>query len=391
MILRHTALALALLASVAVAPSLTAQTKQPTPQADADSRIDSERGHDAAKATPQGQPEARALPVTTIKATTESLHDSIEVLGEIKSSAVVSLKSKVTGYLDTRHVQDGQSVKKGDVLFTIDERDFVLALDRARAQEQISQAAVNQARIEFNRIKSLNERKAISQQELDVAHAALTMREGELKGAKASVAQQQRQLDEARIVAPFDGIVGIAAVNEGDLIQAQMTELVTVTSMNPLWVEVGVSESQYTRLFDTPDAQVTLAVDLMGEHYTMPVIMQTPQFNPLLGTVTLRAELTDPEGRIKPGMFTRVTAANAVARDRVVVPQMAVLQGQDGPYVLLARNGIAEQALIKTGSWQDGNWIVEQGLAPGDQVITSGHIKLRPGAPVINTSQTTEG
>lgn len=323
-----------------------------------------------------------ALRVQGITAQSQPYQPSMRILGEIKSSAAVSLQSKVTGYLHERHATDGQAVKKGDLLFSLDPTDFKIALDKARAQEKIAQASMSLASIEHDRVKSLYERRAISKQELDAAHATLQIREGELLSAKASVAQQQRLLDESRIYAPFDGVVGIARVNTGDLVQAQSTILTNFTRMNPLWVEVGVSQSQYASIFSHPDAQASMAFEVSGQTFSAPVIMQTPEVNPKLGTVTLRAEIENPDSLVKPGMFVRVTTSSQDSTSILKIPQKAVLITNEGTFAYLNKQGTAQLVPITVSNWDNDQWLVKEGLQHGDQVITSGFLNLRPGMPI---------
>lgn len=327
-------------------------------------------------------PGSGPLRVNAITAQTQPYQPSVRILGEIKSSASVSLQSKVTGYLHEKHVTDGQAVKKGDLLFSLEPTDFKIALDKARAQEKIAQAAMSLASIEHDRVKSLYERRAISKQELDAAQATLQIREGELLSAKASVAQQQRLLDESRIYAPFDGVVGIARVSKGDLVQAQSTLISSFTQMNPLWVEVGVTQSQYASLFSRPDAQASMAFEVSGQGFSAPVIMQTPEVNPKLGTITLRAEVKNPDGVIKPGMFVRVTASSQEQKDILKIPQKAVVISNEGTFAYLNKEGTAQRVPIAVSEWDQQSWIVKDGINSGDQVITSGFLNLAPGIPV---------
>ena len=305
-------------------------------------------------------------------------------MGQLRGSAVVSVKAKVSGYVAKKVVADGQQVKRGDVLYELEQKDFDLARDKAQAQLRASKASFDLAQTEFKRVSSLYANKAVSQQDLDAAKATRDMRQADYQMAVSALALAEDALSDTLIKAPFDGVVAAGQVNVGDLVQAQSTELITLTQIDPLWVEVGVSEQQYSRLFGAGVALGSLSVTVNGKTLSAPIDYQSPGVDPDQGTVQLRASLANANALLRPGSLVKVTLSGRTLNDVTSVPQKAVLKTAAGDFVYLKKDDTAQMQPVKTGQWVGDRWLVEEGLKEGDAVITSGLIKLRPGAAVTD-------
>lgn len=324
-----------------------------------------------------------AMPVTVLEVSPEALASNAIIMGQIKSSSVIEMRAKVSGYLAKRNAADGQRVKKGDVLFELDETDFNLSVEKALAQEQVARASLDLANTEYQRVLNLFNNNAISKQELDAALANRAIKRAEHVSAQTMLKQERQLLSDSKIRASYDGIVGLSNVQPGDLIQAQSTVLTKLTKMDPLWVEVGVSEAQYKTLFGDDKANGALAFTVAGRTFEAPINFQASEVDPTLGTITLRAEFANADHAVTPGMFVQVSVIGKMRNGVVKVPQRAVMNGVEGQYVYVMSNGTAQIRPVVASEWDSGSWVIEKGLIAGDQVISSGHMKLRPGAQVV--------
>lgn len=323
-----------------------------------------------------------AVKLESVKLENVTLNETL--MGHLKGSAVVTIKAKVSGYIAKKVVMDGQQVKAGDVLFELEKNDYALAVDKAHAQMLSGKASFALAETEYERVSSLYANNAISQQDLDSAKAAREMRRADYQMALSALKLAEDALKDTTITAPFDGVVGAGAVTVGDLVQAQSSELITVSQLNPIWVEVGVSEHQYSSLFGSTVAKGNLTVTLDGKTLIAPIDYQSPGVDPQQGTIQLRASLDNKDYSIRPGSLIKVSVQGKTLQGVASVPQKAVLKTEKGFFVYVNRDQKADLQPIKAGQWVGDRWLVEEGLKAGDAVITSGLIKLRPGSAVTD-------
>lgn len=336
------------------------------------------------------EPKATSAPVqppVSVKQESVKLENVIlseTLMGQLRGSAVVSVKAKVSGYVAKKVVTDGQSVKKGDVLFELEATDYALAVDKAKAKVLSSKASLTLAETEFMRVSNLYVNKAISEQDVDSAKATRDVRRADYQMAVADLKLAEDFLADTKILAPFDGVVSAGAVNVGDLVQAQSTELITVSQLNPLWVEIGVSEQQYTSLFGSVAAQGKLSITVGDKILSAPIDYQSPGVDSQQGTIQLRASLSNADYAIRPGSLIKVKVDGRTLTDVATVPQQAVLKTEQGYFVYLNHDQTAALQPITAGQWIGDRWLIEDGLKAGDTVITSALIKLRPGAAVTD-------
>lgn len=334
------------------------------------------------QATPSPVQPPVAVKLESVKLENITLNETL--MGHLRGSAVVSIKAKVSGYIANKVVVDGQQVKKGDVLFELEKNDYALAVDKAHAQMLSSKASFELAETEYQRVSSLYANKAISQQDLDSAKATREMRRADYQMSLSALKLAEDSLKDTTITAPFDGVVGASAVNVGDLVQAQSSELITVSQLNPIWVEVGVSEHQYSSLFGSAVAKGNLTATIDGKTMSAPIDYQSPGVDPQQGTIQLRASLDNADYSIRPGSLIKVNVQGQTLQGVASVPQKAVLKTEQGFFVYVNRDEKADLQAIKAGEWVGDRWLIEEGLKAGDAVIVSGLIKLRPGAAVTD-------
>ncbi|MGW8313700.1 MAG: efflux RND transporter periplasmic adaptor subunit, partial [Desulfuromonadales bacterium] len=252
------------------------------------------------------------------------------------------------------------------------------------------------AKANLDRIKPLAELDAASQSDLDNAIGAVKSAAAELSSAKARLDDAELNLGYTTISAPVTGVSGQAFYREGSYLSASTSgRLSYVAQIDPVWVNFSVSQNQRAertqevaagRLQPPADNQYHVEVQLSdGSRYphTGTLNFVSPTFNQDTGTFLIRAQLANPDGVLRPGMFVRATVTGAMLPNSLVVPQKAVQQTSNGHVIYIASpEGTAEIRPVMVGAWVGSDWIITQGLKAGEQVIVDGFQRLRPGAPV---------
>ena len=327
----------------------------------------------------------------------------------------VELSAQVEGYLEERLFTEGQLVQPGDLLFTIDPRTFEAAVESAQASVAKAQASVTENSSQLDRTKELYSTQDVSKARLDQDTASFLQAQADLQVAQAELKQAQVDLDFTRIVAPIAGQIGIANYTIGNLITSSSDPLATITSLDPIYVSFTVSERDILQVkrmrlengedatFDTLDGLETMVVPKVelpdGKMYEHPGVIDfvDNSVDPRTGTVTIRAVFPNPNVLLSPGQFVSVLIESRDATKRMVVPQAAVQEDQQGPFVLVvnAQNQV-EKRQIQVGATEGVDWIVTSGLNVGESVIVEGLQKVRPGIAVnpvqqSSTDQSTTG
>ena len=302
----------------------------------------------------------------------------------------------MAGYLAGVHFREGSMVNKGDLLFTIDEREYKAAVNAARADIARADARIDLAKTEYARSEKLIEARAVSKGELETRRSELAQANADRQAAQARFEQAQLNLEFTRIEAPIAGRVGAALVKPGNLVAPGETLLSTLVSVDPVHVVFEGDERAYLRYQEmsrdgsresSRDAANPVEVALTTENEfrhrgTMDFVDNT--VNPATGTIRGRAVLPNPDGALTPGLFARVRLLGASPREALLIHDQAVLTDQDRKYVYVVAEG--NQAMRKDivlGEAIDGLRVVESGLAAGDKVIVNGVRKIFfPGQPV---------
>jgi membrane fusion protein (multidrug efflux system) len=327
-----------------------------------------------------------ALPVTVMQVKLQRVPAVTEAVGQTEGSREVEIRARVSGIVQKRLYQEGDSVGAGAVLFLIDRAPYDIALDQAKAAYGQEKARIEQAQREATRMKELAAEQAISQKEYDDATSTLKLSEASLKAAEAKVREAELNLSYVAVTAPISGITGRALRSEGSLVTAGTDSalLTTVAQTNPIWVRFSFSEFEYTQLRNASKKSEVKLVLPDGQIFAAPgkVNFTASTVDTKLGTVQLRAEFANPALTLLPGQFVRVQVLSG-EQEAALVPQAAVMQGDQGRFVWIAgADGKAASRPVEATAWSDNSWVVRKGLAEGDQVITDNLLKLRPGAPV---------
>jgi membrane fusion protein, multidrug efflux system len=343
------------------------------------------------KAVAQTAPKAPpALPVTVVLAEPTTAPLAIEAVAQAEGAREVEVRARVAGILEKRLYDEGESVKAGQPLFRIERAPFEIALAQARAQLAEAQAVEEQTARELQRLQGLVADRAISQKEFDDTRSASAVATAAVKSAQASVREAELNLSYTNVTAPVSGMSGRAQRSEGSLVNTGSDSLLTsIVQVNPIWVRFSLSDGDMAPVPGGRSAARKLSeVELvLADGTVLPqrghINFSASRIDPALGTLEMRAEFPNADGRILPGQFVRARVIAGVRENVFLIPQAAVTQTENGPVVMLAgADDTVAPRPVTVGDWQGDSWVVTGGLSAGDRVIVDNIIKLRPGAPV---------
>jgi len=358
-------------------------------------------GQSESKTPPAAPP---APQVTVAKPVTRQIAEHDEYVGRFVAIESVEVRARVSGYLEKIQFQDGQLVRKGDLLFTIDRRPFETAL--AQAQASLEQANANLAFTEadLKRAQSVAVGTVITQQTLDQRTQAKRVAQANVAAQEQAVRQAALDLEWTELRAPVDGRIGDRRVSVGNLVAGGTTGttlLATIESVDPIRFEFTVDESSYLRYArlakgkaDSTDLGLTVPVKLKlidepSFAHTGRLDFVDNAINRSTGTIRLRAVFANPNRTFTPGMFARLQMAAEPATDTLLVPEAAIGAEQARKFVMVVDAGnAARPKYVTLGPVVDGMRVVN-GIAPDDTVIVNGLIRARPGAKVTPHQQTT--
>jgi membrane fusion protein (multidrug efflux system) len=344
--------------------------------------------------------------VNVVTVQPQTLPVSFEYTGQLHGSREVEVRARVTGILMKRNYTEGQPVRAGQSMFTIDPAPFRTALARAEADHAAVQARLANARRLLDRTGPLAEHGAVSRREFDDAQSAHDVAAADLKAAAARVAEARLNLGYTQVLAPVSGIAGGAAKSEGSLVSGPEVLLTTIVQVHPVKAVFSIPDAEHARM----------QADLLEKRLVLPpggftvqvfsadgsplagggrLQFSEPLVNSATGTVRSQAELPNADGRIRPGQFVRVRLLGATRPGVIQVPQRAVLEGPQGKFLYVAAPApkpqgnaawVATARPVQAAEWvelpEGKGWVIRQGLQPGDRVIVDGLMRIGPGAPV---------
>ena len=344
---------------------------------------------------PQAQPVAVAPPQVGVVTLQPSPRPYIrELPGRIAPTRVAEVRARVAGIVLERTFPQGADVKAGDVLYRIDPVKFEVELDAAEAALAKAQAVHDQAEQQAKRMEKLISGQATSQAQYEIAVATFRQAQADVAARKADVARVKLDLDYTSVRSPINGRIGRALVTEGALVgQGEATHMATVQQLDPVYADFTQSAGELQQLrrdlesgaleqVEPDAAKVRLVLD-DGTLYPLPgkLLFSDASVDPGTGQVTLRGEFPNPKGELLPGMYVRVQIQQGTDGDALAVPQQAVQRNDSGGsevYVVRPDN----RAVIKpmrAGRVVDEQWLVLDGLDPGDRVVVEGFQKFEPG------------
>ena len=327
----------------------------------------------------------------------------LELPGRLSASQVAEIRPQVSGLVQRRLFTEGSVVRAGQPLYELDAASFEAEAARSAAALQKAQAQAAAARARANRDVELLRANVISRQAADDSATALLQAEADVAVAKAALEAAQVQLRRARITAPISGRVEVSTVSAGALVTANQTQaLTTVQQLDPMHVDIVQSSAELLALRRQlgEDGKVGASRELRilledGSAYPLPAQLQTAgvTVDRGTGTVTLRAVVPNPQGQLLPGMVVQALLVAGVDRGVVLAPQQGVSRGPTGDATALVvdDNNKAELRRLQLGRAVGNQWLVLQGLKPGDRLIVEGLQRARPNQPVTPVAATSTG
>src|SRR5215475_2342736 len=343
--------------------------------------------------------------VTVAKPVQRTIVDQDEYVGRFVAVDMVEVRARVSGYLEQVHFQDGQIVKQGDLLFTIDKRPFQNALNQAKANLLLAQSNLKFTEGDYARAQQLLKDRTISEQVFDQRAQAYRNAQASVAANEAAVKQAALDLKFTELKAPIAGRIGDRRVTSGNLVTGgtggTTTLLATIVSLDPIRFEFTFDEAAYLRYerlsstgqeITSRSTSVVVALRLIDEtgfahrgymDFVDNVIDRST------GTIRGRAQFSNPSGLFTPGMFGRVRVPGSPAYSALLIPDAAIASEQARKYVMVVDDqSIARQKYVTLGQLSEGLRVIKEGLTADDRVVVNGMMSARPGAKVKAEEQT---
>lgn len=338
------------------------------------------------------------IPVVTVeKVGSEDVEIYGDYVGLIRAQQFVEVRARVEGFLERMAFAEGTYVKKNQVLFVIDQRQYKAKVDKARAQLRKDSALVLKTKRDLERIKPLFEQNASSRLDLDNATAAYETAVASMGMSRADLVQAEQELSYTYVRSPISGYISERLVDLGTLVgTGGKSLLATVVKSDTVLIDFSMTALDYLKSKERniilgqrdssrswqPSVTITLPDNSIYPHKGL-VDFAEPQVSPKTGTFSVRAEMPNPDHVLLPGQFTKVHALLDVLENATVVPQKALIIEKGGAYVfVMRRDSTAERRFIELGPEFGNKVVVERGLAPGETIISEGYHKLTPGMKV---------
>ena len=340
--------------------------------------------------------------VEVITVATQTVPDEPEFIGQTEAFRPVEIRPQVTGIIKKVFFTEGRNVKEGDKLYLIDQVPFNAAYLSGKAKVAQAQARLVQAEQEVARVKPLLEEQAVSQKNVDDAVAEMLGARAALEAAQSDLIKAKFDLDNTLITAPVNGRIGRSHFYEGRLVSAQTTLLATIDQLDPMYVNVNVPESYLLRRrrelaehkVQRPDIFQLHGVMTFSDGSVYPeegiLDFADVSLRPETGTLQGRFTFPNPEGGFSPGQsyfypgqFVKIRLKGYIRTDAILIPQRAVQQGPKGSFVyVIDKEDKAELRLIGASTWHEKEWLIEDGLHPGERVVVEGFHRIQPGVQV---------
>lgn len=337
--------------------------------------------HAAAPSTP-------APLVTVVKATAQDVPRYLDEIGRNAAFESVTVTPQVGGRVVERHFQDGDNLKRGQLLFVIDPRPYKAQVDAAQATLAQAKAALDLARIQFTRDQEVIGQRAISQQDYDTKKNAVDVDQAQVEAAQAALETANLNFEYCYIHSPIDGRAGARLVDVGNVVQANASSLLSIQRLDPIYATFTVTEG------DLPAVQKQMSSGTLKAAVRLPSDTETAARSGRVefldnavqngsGTVNLRATLSNSDHHFWPGQFVDVKLVLSTEKGAVLIPNQATQISQRGPFVyVLKSDDTAELRPVKLGQRQGDQIVVNGGVAPNERVVLAGQMLIRPGGKV---------
>lgn len=346
----------------------------------------------SAKLAAEQQKKPTPVEVALVEQT--QIYPQTESVGRIEAKYSVDVVARINGWLQKSYFKEGAYVKKGQTLFLIQPSEYIIAVKQAEAAVRQTQAALINAQKELVRAEELVKNDFVSMSYYDQALATRDQNKATLDVNKANLAAAKLNLSYTKITSPVDGKVGKILITEGNLVNPQSGALTKIVSVSPIYAYFNVKSEDYLRYMkrrlvidkgSIPGTDVIIKLS-DGSVYKEKGQLEfvNNEVDPSAGTISFRAVFENKDHLLVPGDFINVTAVSKKPVDVVVVPQIAVSDSTEGTYVwVVNEESQAKRKFVKISNQQGDKWIVDEGLQPGEQVITKGFQRLRDGTAVV--------
>ncbi|EUJ09639.1 RND family efflux transporter, MFP subunit [Methylophilaceae bacterium 11] len=333
-----------------------------------------------------------ALPVGVIEVQPTSVPIRAEAVAQTEGAKEVEVRPRVGGILLKKMFQEGEPIKAGQTMFLIDPVPFQIAVQQAEAQLAQQKARIVQTQREADRLKGLLDTQSISQREYDNALSDNSVASATLLQYEAMLREAKLNLSYTSVTAPTSGIAGRFEFSEGALVSANTSLLTTIVQLSPIWVRFSLSDSELASLGGQLTSRNVKNIQLVlpdGTDFpeSGKLNFSASEIDPALGTQQLRAVFENANRSLLPGQFVRARVTTGTRDGVFIIPQTAVLTGDQGKFVYVAEKDASGKTIaavrpIQEGGWEGKNWVILSGLKAGDKLLADNLIKVRPGAPV---------
>jgi multidrug efflux system membrane fusion protein len=326
-------------------------------------------------------------PVTVATAITRDVPIYLDAIGKTVARAVVTIKPQVSGRIVKIQFTDGADVKVGELLFTIDPRPYQAQLNAAKANLAQARAQLELAKINFDRVASITDPRAVSRQDYDTKKNAVAVAEAQVAQSEAAVETAQVNLDYCTIRSPIDGRTGQRLVDLGNVVTADNTPLVVIQRLDPIYADFTITESDLTAV-QRNMAQGTLKVEVSlpddpGSSREGKLTFLDNSVQETSGTVKLRGTIANGDHRFWPGRFVNIRLILSMDRGAILVPADAPEISATGPFVYVVnKDSTAELRPVELGQRQGDLVVVRKGVRSGERVVVTGQLRVTPGGKV---------
>jgi multidrug efflux system membrane fusion protein len=336
-----------------------------------------------------------AVPVTTANVVEKSMPIEIQVIGSAEPYSTVAIRSQITGQLIAVNFREGDIVQKDQVLFELDKRPLVAALEQAQANLQRDMAQAANAEVQATRLQQLVDRGIAPRDQGDTAKTSVVAMNATVEADRAAVENTKIQLQYATIPAPLTGRTGALMVHQGNLVRANdQTPLVVINEVAPISVAFSIPEARLTELrrYMSGDSLIVTATPQGSDRAsTGRIAFIDNAVDQNTGTIRIKGTFPNQDGRLWPGQFVNVVVTLTTDPKAIVVPSVAVQAGQQGAYVFAVKpDQTVEMRPVTVARVRGADSVIASGVTPGETVVTDGHLRLVPGSR-ISVKQPVDG
>jgi membrane fusion protein, multidrug efflux system len=328
-----------------------------------------------------------AVPVTIAPVIQKAMPIEIQVIGSAEPYSTVAIRSQITGLLNAVNFREGDIVRKDQVLFELDKRPLVAALEQAQANLQRDMAQAANAEVQATRLQQLVDRGIAPRDQGDTAKTSVVAMNATVEADRAAVENAKIQIQYATIPSPLTGRTGALMVHQGNLVRANdQTPLVVINEVAPISVAFSIPEARLTELrryMSGGSLTVTATPQGSDRSSTGRIAFIDNAVDQNTGTIRIKGTFPNEDGRLWPGQFVNVVVTLTTDPKAIVVPSVAVQTGQQGTFVFAVKQDqTVEVRPVTVARTRGAESVIATGVGPGDTVVTDGHLRLVPGARI---------